>query len=628
MRLVIAQRLDRLERETRTMLGAAAVAGRRFDPGLVAEMTGLPAEDIQDAAGDAELAGLIEPDPDSADLWFCHELARQALLSGLSAPRRQRHHLRAARALEARHAAEPALGAAEIARHLVAAGTQADPDTTATYLELAGDRALEATAYEDALRHLTQALAVLAAGDARRRAGLLLKVGLAQRSLSRWDDTVATWHEALPILEELGDVEAVGRLCYELSYQLGWAFRVPELLAVAERGLAAPGLTGAQRARMLAVAAAALTMSNRLDEALPRLEEARLAAAGHPDDAALAGEVGFVELFHRYSTMRLGLAWEPGRRAEATLRAAGAAWHLAGVLAFLDVAAVFEGRFDVAAEIEGELHPLAARLGHQGAAAVTRRNEFPRAAAMHADLAALERLSATQTEAARAMGPGWVAYAHTLRAVVDLWRGDWESACTHAHEGTAHAVSPSWFGAHHGVQTMVLAVCGRRDEALAVLDSVRNHLPVPGGQNSIGPWMLAVFAAEAVGLAGDAGRARTLHPLVVEALATGTVMRQLDGRLIQTAAGMVAAAAGLGDDAEAHFEAALRQADELPHLMERPHVRHAYGRFLLERGDRERAVALLTDAAAGYAAIGMPRHRERARALLAGEEVGGGRSLR
>lgn len=162
--------------------------------------------------------------------------------------------------------------------------------------------------------------------------------------------------------------------------------------------------------------------------------------------------------------------------------------------------------------------------------------------------------------------------------------------------------------------------------ALAILYDVHEMLPTPGRPSSIGPWTLATLAAEAVGLVHDTEAARVLHPLVVEALATGTRMRQYDGRLIETAAGMVAASAGLADEAEEHFEAALHEADELPHLMERPHVRHFFGRFLVERSggaDEERGRVLLQEAVAGYRSIGMPRHEAMAKALLARLELRG-----
>ena len=62
------------------------------------------------------------------------------------------------------------------------------------------------------------------------------------------------------------------------------------------------------------------------------------------------------------------------------------------------------------------------------------------------------------------------------------------------------------------------------------------------------------------------------------------------------------------DDAEAHFEHALQQADEMPHRVEQPEVRRWCARMLLDRGDpgdRERARTLLTEARAAYEEIGM-----------------------
>jgi hypothetical protein len=60
--------------------------------------------------------------------------------------------------------------------------------------------------------------------------------------------------------------------------------------------------------------------------------------------------------------------------------------------------------------------------------------------------------------------------------------------------------------------------------------------------------------------------------------------------------------------------------------MERPHVRHFFGRFLVERSggaDEERGRVLLQEAIAGYRSIGMPRHEAMAKALLARLELRG-----
>jgi hypothetical protein len=82
---------------------------------------------------------------------------------------------------------------------------------------------------------------------------------------------------------------------------------------------------------------------------------------------------------------------------------------------------------------------------------------------------------------------------------------------------------------------------------------------------------------------------------------------------------MAAAAGSQWEVAEAHFAAALEQAETLPHRPEQAHTRRFYGRFLIERGgagDRDRARTLLEQAVTGYRGMGMPRHEVMARELL------------
>jgi len=64
---------------------------------------------------------------------------------------------------------------------------------------------------------------------------------------------------------------------------------------------------------------------------------------------------------------------------------------------------------------------------------------------------------------------------------------------------------------------------------------------------------------------------------------------------------------------------ALRQAHELPVVVEQPEVRRWYARMLIDRdrpGNRDKARDLLREAIAMYRRIGMPKHIEMAEALL------------
>lgn len=176
---------------------------------------------------------------------------------------------------------------------------------------------------------------------------------------------------------------------------------------------------------------------------------------------------------------------------------------------------------------------------------------------------------------------------------------------------------PFWMHSQEGWLMVLDAWTGASRAVIDRFGELEPALPRAGCTNLIGSWTLAALAAEAIGLVGGghdtAGR---LHDLVGEALATGAVMRQFDGRLLQTVVGSVAAAAGRCDAAEQHFEIALRQAQELPHKLELPHARHSYARFLVERGDLERACEYASDAECDYTTLGMRRHADLARALV------------
>jgi hypothetical protein len=63
----------------------------------------------------------------------------------------------------------------------------------------------------------------------------------------------------------------------------------------------------------------------------------------------------------------------------------------------------------------------------------------------------------------------------------------------------------------------------------------------------------------------------------------------------------------------------LRQAHEIPVVIEQPETRRLYAAMLIDRGgpgDRERAGQLLAEASHRYAQIGMPRHRQLAESTL------------
>ena len=83
-----------------------------------------------------------------------------------------------------------------------------------------------------------------------------------------------------------------------------------------------------------------------------------------------------------------------------------------------------------------------------------------------------------------------------------------------------------------------------------------------------------LFAAvEGLAVLGERTEAAKLYRLVLERMKTGNIFRPADSRLLDTLAGIAAAAGGRWTEAEEHFRTALRRAEEMPHIIEQPEAR-------------------------------------------------------
>jgi len=195
VRLVVGRRLERLGPEAHKVLAAGAVVGRGFPFALLEEIVDTDADRLLDIVEEAELAKVIvaEGRDGAVHYAFAHELIRQTLLSGLSLLRRQRLHLAVADAIER---TDPGCGdtrPSEVAHHLLQAGAGADAERTLGYLERTADRALEAAAFEEALRAVDDALSLVDESDARRRAKLLERKGWTVRALGDFEQCIEIW---------------------------------------------------------------------------------------------------------------------------------------------------------------------------------------------------------------------------------------------------------------------------------------------------------------------------------------------------------------------------------------------------------------------------------------------------
>ena len=629
VRLVIGRRLERVCPECRGVLTTAAVIGRGFsfellemlgDPS-VGSGQGLDADALLDAVDEAERAHLIisTADGSEARFTFAHELIRQTLVSSLSLPRRQRRHLRVAEAMERLYARTLEEHAADLAHHFYQAGTAADPEKTVRYLALAGHQAMEAAAFEDALRYDESALSLQPVDDLRGKADLLYKRGLALRSLGRWEEAMADWRAALAAHEEMGNAEAVGRVSFTLADQLAYSGKLAESLEIQRRGLAALGeRVSADRCRLLAQTGTHLSLSGDYDAAASVLAEALTMAETLGDQRLLGLVLAYKTVHHSWHLQPLD-AVDAGLRAAEIVREAGAVTYLAGFLWNTQFALLYLGRLAEAAEIARELEPLATRLGNLGALLTVRRGAALGEFMLTGDLEKQAQFAKADLEVCRSTGMAWISHSYTWLGLGHFWRGQWEEALENFEEA-ARLEAPGFFAGHDWGQLFLgKAYVGDRDSALAMLEQSQGNLPRPGRANTVGTWAMLLAVVEGLAVLGERERAAKLYPLVLEAVDTGAVVLWYNS-LLHAVAGMAAAAGEDWEKAAEHYQTALRQAHEIPFVIAQPEVRRWYARMLIDRdapGDHEKPRELLTEAVAMYRRIGMPKHVEMAEALLA-----------
>jgi predicted ATPase len=140
VRLVIGRRLDRLDANEMRVLAAAAVIGRSFSFKLLTAICLIDLDELFNVIEKAQQMGIIGSISEVTDtpFTFAHELVRQTLLAGISAPRKQQLHASVADAIERLYSRALNERAGEIADHLLKAKSFADEQTLVRYLTLAG----------------------------------------------------------------------------------------------------------------------------------------------------------------------------------------------------------------------------------------------------------------------------------------------------------------------------------------------------------------------------------------------------------------------------------------------------------------------------------------------------------
>jgi DNA-binding CsgD family transcriptional regulator/tetratricopeptide (TPR) repeat protein len=280
VRDAVLARLSRVSAEVRTVVEAAAVAGARAERDLVAELSSCSTEAIDACVA----SGLMRLE--ARALVFRHELARTAVLDGLSAPRRLALHEAALNILRRGPSRDDAL--ASLAEHAERAG---DTAAVLEYAPRAARHASRLGAHREAAGQFARALRFADGVAPRERAELYEGRAVECYLTGQGEESFAAHERALATWRAEGQAEKVSECLHLMARS---ALMIKCSLEDAER-----------------FASAAL-------EALPPLDESRPSrthAAAYARQAQFAVVVGRDEEAIHWGERAVGLARQLGERA-------------------------------------------------------------------------------------------------------------------------------------------------------------------------------------------------------------------------------------------------------------------------------------------------------------------------
>ena len=232
---LIAARLDTLSPQRKSLLQDAAVLGKVFWAGALAEMGGREPGEVEQALHELSRKELVRPVRSSsmegeAEYGFWHLLVRDVCYAQIPRAARAARHRAAAAWIEEKAGSRAEDLADVLAHHYLQAleltrstrqgdGVEELEAGAIRYLALAGERAL-ALEVDRAEQNLAKALE-LAPARHPERASLLARWGQAAQQQGRLQEAKEALDEALALHREHGETVAAGRVLTELTSVLG-----------------------------------------------------------------------------------------------------------------------------------------------------------------------------------------------------------------------------------------------------------------------------------------------------------------------------------------------------------------------------------------------------------------------
>jgi DNA-binding SARP family transcriptional activator len=613
VREVIGRRLHHLSGECNQLLTLASVLGREFDLAALAAVSGLERDSFLDLLDEATEARVVSEIPGVLErMRFAHALIRDAVYHGLGRGRRVQLHRQVGEALEALYASDLDAHLAEIANHFFEAAPGGNGTKAVDYARRAGARAIALLAYEEAARLYEMALEALGpegAGSAQLRCELLLALGDAQSRAGDAPAAKSTFLRAAELARTAGLPEILARAAAGYGGRFLWTHAVADerLVPLLEDALAGLGEEhGVLRVQLLSRLAAALRHAPSRERRERITVEALQIARGIGDPPTLA-----------YALAAAAAALIGPHNARARLAEADEIVSQAAKAG--DRERLFDGHEHLywSAWEVGDPDRRAASL-----AAMTRLAKELRQpaqlwtlAAAEATLAlsqgrfaeAAERIERGASLGGRAVAWSAVATRRLQLFILRLEQGRLDGFEQEIRDNAHEFPSPLMHGA---VLARVYAATQHSEAAAAVLhELMRRDL---SDWHVDEEWLSSIcMLAETCSILADAESAASLYEYLVPYGSQNAVaLPELALDSVSRPLGILAALQERFEDADRHFEEALRMNDRMGARPWVAHTQEEQARMLLRRngsGDRKRAEKLLSSAQASYQELGMQR---------------------
>jgi predicted ATPase len=210
----VQQRAGQLSESARRVLMLAAVAGRRFDFGLLQALTQHDEDHLLTLIKELMAAQLVVEE--SAEQFaFRHALTRQAMYADLLVRERKLLHRHIAQTMERLYGSSSDAHLADLAYHFYEAGAW---EQAVAYGQRAGEQALRLYAPQAAVEQLTRALDAVQQGTLPLCARLYRLRGQAYETLGDFEQAHAEYQTTLQMARRAGDLHAEWQALMDLGF--------------------------------------------------------------------------------------------------------------------------------------------------------------------------------------------------------------------------------------------------------------------------------------------------------------------------------------------------------------------------------------------------------------------------